>query len=273
MRAPLTTGCLACTLAIATAQRADALVVTGLDPMPTPDNGWVGNLAGSSAVPVGPDWILSARHVGAQVGTWFILRNEYYQVVELRPHPSMDLVLARVNRPLPGWHEIAENIALGDPVILGGHGVTGAQELPAGAGYDWNGPRVETWGANVLEQEGFFLGVRFDSPAHPDSVPYESLFAVNDSGGGLFVVAADGSLQLAGVAVSVTGFGSARFGNTGFCLNLTTARNWILPIVDPNRPISSGQEAPRAFLRLPGLDPVVASGLLALSLVRRKRAA
>lgn len=255
------------------ASSASGLVVTDLDPMPIPDNAWVGNLNGSSAVPVGADWIITARHIGVSPGGWFILRGAAYQVVEVRFHPFMDLALCRVNQPLPGWHTIAERAGLGDPVILGGHGVTGAAALPAGDGYDWNGPKVETWGANTIEQEGYFLGVRFDAPSHPDAVPYEAMFAVNDSGGGMFVVGPDGKLQLAGVAVSVTGYGSARYGNVGYALNLTTVRNWILPIVDPTQPISSGTGAPQAMLMFPGVDPAVAGGVVALSLLRRRRPA
>lgn len=239
--------------------------------MPRPDGGWIGNFNGATGVCVGPEWVMSAKHVGGQVGSWFILRGEAYQVVETRPHPTLDLTLFRVDRPLPGWHKIAATAALGDPVILGGFGLTAAGALPTGDGYDWNGPKQEMWGANTIETEGFLWGVRFDPPTSNDSVAYESLFALSDSGGGLFVVAADGSLQVAGMAVSVSGYGQARYGSYGFCINVTLLRNWMLPIVDPNTPIDSSIEAPAAMGN--GFEREVAlASVGVLALMRRRRA-
>lgn len=242
--AAATVGILAC---VAYAPKASALIVEGMTSMPRPDQGWVGNFNGSSGVCIAPDWVISAKHVGGSVGSWFILRDEAYQVVEARPHPTMDIAIYKVHRTFPGYHSLATTAALGDPCILGGFGLTAAAALPAG-GYDWGGSRKEMWGANTIEMEGFLWGIRLDPPSDNAAVAYESCYALNDSGGGLFVVGADGSLQLAGIAVSVTNYGSAPYGTMGFCVNVITIRNWILPIVDPDSPIDSSIIAPQAML-------------------------
>lgn len=257
---------------LAWAPKAHALIVEGLDPMPRPAGGWVGNFNGATGVCVGPDWVISAKHVGGQVSSWFILQGQAYQVVEMVAHPTLDMALFRVDRPLPGYHKIARSAALGDPVMLGGHGLTGAAPLPEGNGYDWNGPKQETWGANVIEMEGYLWGVRFDRPSSPESVAHESIFALSDSGGGLFVFGPDGDLQLAGMALSVSGYGAARYGNMAFCLNLIHFRNWILPVVDPSTPIDSGIEAPQSMLmESMTREPELALAGLGLPLVVRRR--
>lgn len=259
------------------AANASALVVEGLQSMPRPVGGWVGNFNGATGVCVGPDWVISAKHVGGGVGSWFILQGNAFQVVETRPHPELDLTLFRVDRPLPGFHKIARTATLGDPVILGGHGLTGANALTNGDGYDWGGPRQEMWGANVIEMEGFLWGVRFDRPSSTEAVPSEAIFALSDSGGGLFIVGPEGDLQLAGMAVSVSGYGSARYGNMGFCINLIVFRNWILPIVDPNTPIDSGIRSPTSLNMPRGGDlfkqatPALALAGLSLPLIVRRR--
>lgn len=254
------------------APRAHGLVVSGLDPLPAPTNGYIGNFRGCTGVCIGTDWIISAKHVGGEVGSWFICKDQAYQVVECRPHPTMDLVLYRMDRPLPGFHRLAESAALGDPVILGGFGFTSSGAMPDASGYDWNGPRQETWGANVIDGEGGMFSITFDPPSHARAVPHEGQFALSDSGGGMFVVAADGSLQLAGIAVSVMGWGSSRWGYSGFALNLTLVRNWIQPIVDRERPITSGQEAPRASRDLPAVEPVLNIAECGALIERRRRA-
>ena len=258
---------------LAYAPTAEALIVEGMQSMPRPDNGWIGNFNGATGICVGPQWVMSAKHVGGQVGSWFILRGDAFQVIEERPHPQLDLALYKMDRPLPGWHKIATTAALGDPVILGGFGYTAAAALPNNAGYDWNGAKKEMWGANVIEMEGSLWGVRFDPPSSPQSVAYESLYALSDSGGGLFVVAGDGSLQVAGMAVSVSGYGQARYGSMGFCINVINFRNWILPIVDPDSPIDSAIQAPTAMAEpMRGVEQEMAlAGVGLMVLARRRR--
>lgn len=260
-------------IGLAWAPRADGVVVSGLSPMARPADGWVGSWNGSSCVAVGRYWFVTAKHVGGSVGQMVTMRGVDYRSVEVRPHPSYDVQLIRVAEEVPGFHKLAVNVGFGDPVVIGGYGVTGAAPLPSSAGYDWNGPRQETWGANVIEGDGNLLAIRFDPPNSLSAVPEEAIFAVNDSGGGLFAYGSDGSLELAGIAVSVTNFGSSPWSTSGFALNIDMYRTWILPIVDPTAPISSGTGAPRAMMGVPGLPTwfggVVVCGTLAG--LRRRR--
>lgn len=263
---------------VAYAPRAEGVVVTGLSPMARPADGWVGSWNGSSCVAVGRYWFVTAKHVGGSVGQNVTMRGVEYRAVEIRPHPSYDVQLIRVAEVVPGYHKLAVNVGLGDPVVVGGYGVTAAAALPSSGGgvggYDWNGPRQETWGANVIEGDGNLLAIRFDPPSAPSAVPEESIFAVNDSGGGLFAYGSDGSLELAGIAVSVSNFGSSPWSANGFALNIDMYRVWIQPIVDPTAPISSGSGAPpRAMMGVPGL-PMWAGGVIVcgvLAGLRRRR--
>ena len=230
----------------------------------SPAPGWVGYWNGSSGVPIGPHWVITAKHTGGSVGMDFWMQGVAYNCVEIREHPTQDIQLLRVTQTLPGWHRLATGVEYGDPCILGGYGATAGADVTNG--YDWSGPHQETWGANVIQSPGTLLAVRYDPPA--TGVPFESLFAVNDSGGGLFVYGADSQLELAGVAVSVTNFGSTVYGNVAYALNVEDLENWIMPIVDPGEPISSSVIAPRASLARDGLVPVI-GGLGVLSVAFR----
>ncbi len=222
-------GALTAATLLAAATPATGVVVTNFNTIAPPTNGWVGNWYGSSAVPVAPNWVLSARHVGGAVGASFWMRGQTYQAAEIREHPVLDLQLVRLATPVPGWHSIADQPAVGTPVLLGGVGATTAAPLPGNLGWDWNGPHVETWGTNAIATTGTVLRVRFDAPGGGGD-SHESTFAMNDSGAGLFVVGGGGQLQLAGTAVSVTGGGSSLYGASSYCVNLSTARDWITSI-------------------------------------------
>lgn len=258
---------------LAFAPKARGVVVTGLAPMSQPASGWVGTWNGSSCVAVGPYWFVTAKHVGGSVGQNVVMRGVTYRSVEIRQHPTYDVQVIRVAEATPGYHMLAMNAGLGDPCVLGGWGVTGGSALANNAGYDWNGARQETWGANMIEGDGNLLAVRFDAPSAPESVPFEAIFAVNDSGAGLFVYGTGGELELAGIAVSVMGWGSAQWGNAAFALNVDMFRSWLQPIVDTSQPISSGVMAPRAAFGVPML-PSWAGGVamtIALAGLRRRR--
>lgn len=227
-------------------------VVTA-DPNPLPINGFVGTFRGSSCVAVGNFWFVTAKHTGDGTGQSILMRGQWYTVVETVPHPVYDVQLLRVAEAVPGYHRFATEVHYLDPCVLGGWGATAGAPLPNNTGFDWNGPRVETWGENTIEGEGTLLAVRFDAPTSNFAVPHESVFAVNDSGGGLFIPGPGGSLELAGIAISVMGWGSSQYGTAAFCLNIDVFRNWMAPIVDPSQPVSSGVEAPRGMLSIPGL--------------------
>lgn len=257
--------------ALGTTSGAHAVVCANGDEMAHPSTGgYVGNWNGSSGVCVAPHWVLTAKHVGGSVNGIFSLFGLPYRAVQIVPHPTMDLQLVRVAETLPGFHEIAstDSIEPGLPCVLGGFGVTAGTALSDG--WNWSQTRKLTWGANTLDGVGAVLGIQFDNPATSAGVPHEALFAVNDSGGGLFIYGADGSLELAGIAVSVTGWNATRYGNAAFAINVGELTNWLMPYVDPSKPITSSVEAPRASLGHP-VTSVLLMGTVATALGGRVR--
>ena len=237
-------------LALAGAASPACAIVTG-DEMSAPSEGYVGTFNGSSGVAIGAHWFISAKHVGGSVNSMFTMKGVTYRAVQIVQHPTMDIMLVRVAETLPGYHTIAEDadVQSGSPCVLGGWGVTAGDALSDG--WNWNGPHKETWGANLIDSAGSIISIQFDGPSSGIAVPHEATFAVNDSGGGLFVYGPEGDLRLAGIAVSVTGWGSSRYGNAAFAISLPQLYNWIMPYVDPSRPLASSVEAPRASLGHP----------------------
>lgn len=245
---------------------AAAIVVEGMNSMPLPlgVEGHIGSWNGSSGVPVGPHWLITAKHTGGFVPLFFIMNGHWHTAVEIRDHPTLDLRMVRVAEAFPGWHRIATGVGNGDPCVLGGWGVTAGAPLPGGNGYTWGGPHGETWGANrVYSSSTAMLGVRFDAPGTGDAVPYEAMFAVNDSGGGLFTWGVDGQLELAAIAVSVSGFGQATYGQMGYAIRLEPVRDWIMAVADPSLPMLSSVIAPRESSLGAGWTLAASAALLA----------
>lgn len=219
---------------------AQAVVVEQLNLIqPPPSNGWVGNWFGSSGVPVAPNWVLSARHVGGAVGNMFVIRGVQYQALEIRHHPTLDLQLIRVAGQLPGWHQIAPQQAAGTEVVLGGCGATTQFPLLGGLGWDWSGSPGEAWGRNRIQVSAEMLRVRFDAPGASGWVLQEATFAIHDSGAGLFVAGPGGQLLLAGTAVSVSGAGASEYGSSCYCVSLHTAQSWITSVIGSVSPPSN----------------------------------
>ncbi len=234
----------------AAAAPASAIIVEGMVSMPRPANAAIGSWAGSSGVPISPHWFITAKHTGGGVNGGFWCEGTWHTAVEVRMHPTMDLQMIRVAEAFTTWHRIATGVVAGDPCVMGGWGVTAGSPLPNNAGYDWAGAHAETWGANVIQNASAVVSVRFDAPGTGNAVPFESSYAVNDSGGGLFTWGADGNLELAAIAVSVSGYGSAAYGQSGYAIRLEPVMTWIMEVADPAMPISSSIVAPRA-----GFDP------------------
>lgn len=229
---------------------AHALVVAGPG-MARPSNGYLGSWNGSSAVAISPRWIISAQHVGGVPAGLFHMHGASYEADLIVRHASQDAQLIRLTSDLPGWHGLATLPApitgntshpTNDPrletaaivsntsVLLAGMGRTAGAQLPGG-GWDWTGPAQETWGENVLV--GVFntlIGARFDLNG-PESLAFESSYASNDSGGGMFLPFADGSLRLIGVAVGTSPFGRTIHGSMAYALDLAPLLPWIESVV------------------------------------------
>lgn len=211
---------------------AAGVVVEGGVSAPRPADGYVGKWNGSSGVPVDTHWFLTAKHVGGAVGQNFLLQDTLYTAAEIVDHPTADLRLVRVEQEMPGHHEIASDPKIGDPAMVGGYGAIAGSST--GNGYRWSGTRAEAWGYNTVELLGSKVGIRFDAPTSDQALPQESACAVNDSGAGIFTVGPDGSLELAGLAVSVvTTWGQSDYGSWSLGINLSLYTDWLYDYITP----------------------------------------
>lgn len=226
---------------------------------------------GSSAVPIAPTWLISAKHVGGTTSSFCYMSGRQYYALEVINHPTMDLTLIRVSEEMPGWQSVADpdHLSAGIPCVMAGYGVSRGTAMPNNAGWHWDGPNKETWASNTLESGSGLLWIDFDRPGNADATAFEGMYANNDSGGGLMVYDEHGDLRLAGVAVSVTNWGSAPYQAAAFCLNVTALHNWILPKVDPERPIASSIQAPGASFGAPVVGAMLISVGVTLRMARR----
>lgn len=238
-------------------------VITG-NPMARPVNSYVGKWNGSSAVAIGPNWIVTARHNGGNTNTKFRYDGVNYNTDAIFSHATADITVVRLQSTLPGWHSITTATA-GQTVVLGGMGRVAGDTLRDG--YYWAGPNTETWGQNRVEWAvGDFIAVDWDlsggsAGVIAGAVQHEAGFAMNDSGGGVFVRQSDGSLSVAGIAVGVSELNVTRNGSWSYALNLNPYINWMHNVVgiDWVAPVS----APGQAIPAPGAAAMLlASGLL-----------
>ncbi|HLO97594.1 MAG TPA: hypothetical protein VK171_03270, partial [Fimbriimonas sp.] len=119
---------------------AFAVVPGSLSDVNTPDFEFVGQIGGASGVLVGPDLVLTAKHVGA--GTFTMPGFGSFGVVggSVINDPNSDLTVFRINtggNVLPFATVDVSDMNFGDTVTMVGFGSSG-QLNGAGTGYDVN---------------------------------------------------------------------------------------------------------------------------------------
>lgn len=238
----------------ACALAAPAGAVITANPMARPSNSFVGRWNGSSAVAIGPNWIVTARHNGGNLNSKFRYGNVNYSVDAIYNHHAADIAVIRLQGSLPGWHDITP-VAAGQLIAVGGMGRIAGDTLRDG--FHWAGPNAETWGQNRVDWAvGDFIAFDWDlsggsAGSMAGAVMHEAGFAMNDSGGGVFVLRSDGSLALAGLAVGVSELNVTRHGSWSYALNLNGYLNWMrnvvgVPFTTPPAPIGQPIPAPGA---------------------------
>lgn len=212
---------------------ASAVVVFGADSgarMDAPQLGFVGSWNGSSAVAVGDRWIITAAHVGGRAKGTFDLAGERYRGVERVVNVGADLALIRLDRDLPGWHTITSDVSRRDEVLLAGAGRV-AGDLVRAETYAWSRERELTWGENVIDRiSRGRIEMTFDA-GRRGALEFEAGFALNDSGGGVFVVSDEGELLLAGIARGVSELNVTRRGSRSYATLLADHLGWINSIL------------------------------------------
>jgi len=200
---------------------AQGVIIHG-EQLERPEQAFVGVFRGGSAVAIGENRFITAAHVGGVTRSVVELNGERYIATSVTPHPELDIAVIEIEGTLPGWYNVTDDIGRGDRVIIGGNGKI--QSKKRKKGYKWASSRSEIWGENIVnfmyEGYGFF---DFDKKSNR-KLDAEAIFSQGDSGGGVFVENPDGTLDLAGIAIGVTGkTGFSRFGNLGVFLPIADA--------------------------------------------------
>ncbi len=209
--------------------KAGGLWMVAVNPLPNPDNGMVCAWAGSSAVPIASNWLLTANTfhfpgvvipLTAPINALCDYQN--YPVVEAIPHPlHADLILLRIanSHSLPVWHRPRWSVIQGSEVLLAGWGW---RYQPGQPWYNANGQqytyREELWGTNrVLDMFGGGVRLSYSAPTDPEATVHEAAPAINDSGGGMFTRDPSGEIFLEGIMTNVTHPGdSSPYFNTNY---------------------------------------------------------
>lgn len=216
------TAFLACVgVALIAPQPTSALIVRG-ERMVDPANNGVGWWRGGGAVAIGPNHILSARHLGGSPGDGFVIDGKTYTSTAITLHPNADLAVIRIKETLPAWHPIANRLKKGNNVYIGGMGrVAGVEQSD---GITWSQTREERWGRNKINKivPGFFE-IKFDKGRR---LVNECHFAHGDSGSGVFIKAGN-VYQLVGIATHTEGAEISRWGAKGVGVDVTYYRSWI----------------------------------------------
>ena len=248
----------------------DARGLIVVNEMERPGDGYVGRWAGSSAVAIGEHWILTAAHVGGSVGNDFRMQRESFTAEAMIRHHSADLMLVRVREALPGWHEVTGDVSRHDRVVLAGVGHTVGDAIGKKA-FAWSDDLRAAWGENTIHSvQGDLLAMRFYTKGKK-ALPHEAAFAYRDSGGGVFVQGADGSLSLAGIAISSSMFGWTQHGATSHALSLASFMDWIDEATRGEVGTALGRGYPPTGFAIPSPGGAALFGVFGLMAAQRSR--
>jgi len=183
-----------------------------------------------SCVAIAPNFIITARHIVADVGSSVYLGGVEYKVRAVWYEPSTDgsadLRVCGISLPsgepanlseYAGLYTVANE--LNKDIVMGGYGKGRGAEVPLPPegppyyGYAWSGGNtVQRWGQNKIGgyatvTSGSYTSnaviADFDALGVGGARPYEATVAVWDSGGGWFINAS-GVWKLAGISAYVS---------------------------------------------------------------------
>lgn len=261
-------GIVACAGALGLAQSAQAIIAPFGTLKKAADKGHVAWFGGGSAVPIGENLFLTAKHVKGKAGMKIKLGKKTYTVSEVVDHPRADLSLVSITSTLSDWHNITFDAKKGDTVTLGGMGVMG--ERSTKSLFNWTNKRKEQWGQNSIDKISSKY-ITFDLDKGGMGVPYEAIVTPGDSGSGVFLANEDGGLDLAAITVAVSGPKDAStFGSVGYAVNLKTYKKFITSAaasVGYDGVIGGVEVTP-----VPAPGVACLGGVLAIGALRRRRA-
>jgi hypothetical protein len=208
------------------------------------------NYKNSSAVAVGANWLLTARHVADDGGDGSVsVDGTVYNQQEIVFHPSLsaDLALVRYDKTFPGFYPLYTDGLLFSPklnVLLVGYGTTGSV-YDAGWTDNGSGRGTRRWGTqeiHVTAIDGFYMTFGL-----ADTV-YEAGLGDGDSGGGVFYD--DGGVwKLAGIITKRVRVDELY--TSTFAIGMSDYADWIAVTIPE-----------------PAMIPLVGMGTLGLFLMR-----
>ena len=246
---------------------------TGNTSAPADDPGFanVGTVNGATAIYLGQNWVLSAKHVGGgdttfEGVTYEIVPGTYTRI------DNVDLAMWQIygNTGLPELWISEETAYIGDEVLMIGKGRNRGAEFTweGHDGYLWGPGATIRWGTStvVIVKLGKWTMAKF--------LPGGSIAAVGDSGGAVFVKVqtaacertgprrhcGGGEWELTGVMASLSRYGgqpsaTALFGNITVSIDLSGYKQEILEVIE---------------LPEPGQTSQLAVGVLAIALAHRR---
>ncbi len=187
--------------------------------------------------PIAPQYFVTAKHVGGEVGNPFWLDGVPYTTVAYFDDPMTDLRIWRIQGMFPRWapmfsssDEVGQNVVVigrgtqrGDPVYGAGKQAVLKGWLPGAS------DGVERWGENRVDSieigdaqsaypGGEFLKCNFDAQGLSD----EADLTAGDSGGAVFIQSA-GVWKLAGINYAVDGQFNTEATGPGFAASIFDA--------------------------------------------------
>jgi hypothetical protein len=206
---------------IALPVRAVIFISTGDPTQNTTDPGdgsgwqWQGQWGSFLGTAIGPDYFVTAKHVGGSVGQTFTYQGTSYTTTASFSDPNADLTIWQVNGTFSSYAQLyTGSDEAGQQLTVFGRGTQRGDAVTVNgnlAGWLWGpGDGVQRWGQNRvsgIQDYGGSLGqmlvMNFDAGS---GLPYEATLSPGDSGGGVFIQQ-NGVWKLAGLNYGVvTGF-------------------------------------------------------------------
>ena len=177
----------------------------------------IGNYNGSTAIPVAPRWLSTAKHVGDSdvVDVPALGEESSCKVLRRVKHPSLEFCLLLVDRDMPVWYPPRRTLLTDPaPAKMLGFGRTGS------VGGPWGFPRLPLVGESTLRPMGQWAL----SVLENDGNPNRAAFVENDSGGGWLV---DGELVAVAVSITAARWGTTTFGDVSYGQQLGGEIAWF----------------------------------------------
>jgi hypothetical protein len=178
------------------------------------DSGWQfeGTWGAALGTPIAPNYFVTARHIGGNVGDTFTFGGANFQTTAFFDSPASDLRIWQVNGTFQNYAPLYRNTtSVGQGAVIFGRGTQRGTDVTVAGnlrGWTWGtSDQVMRWGQNNLDgvtAGGAGLGnlLRFGFSA--GSGANEAHLSSGDSGGAVFFQSS-GVWKLAGINYSVDG--------------------------------------------------------------------